>query len=570
DFSSHSNVYFYSKKAIVNQLVSLFARVSDYNEDNQQEYFIFQWMKDTIMKCVLWMLFALPCFCRARADSGSDSFAVNVENDEIDCSKPIRCPRDLVFAIDTSCFVSNTSRTKIRNFIRDLTARLFIGSGSYGTRVGIITYSNNYYHRAYFEEATDSSTLRNIIMTMDLSQETICLRRTDILLNSILKRYFTKETGDRVGNEFANTLILITNGATMPSLYKASTIREARALKASGASLLVVGFQEDDDINSTIAKGMYKAAIEEWEEVVTSTQFLFQIGSLKNASSFVEPIVKMMCDTYKSCMSRRIPCTQGRVCCGCPYMFSVPGTIGALMLPFVAVRSGLCLEEGCIRSPDSSCKVSLSPGDPLCVGKVLVESTMSELTNVQLLQGYGYVEIAFRFLGKLELHGFYRMFKAAANYKSKAFAAITEFQVKRGVEVTFSNLQVPSALGVKNGITALEVALDVETSLLDNTLTAIDIAESHNDAGLASFLREYILPGQLKAKKEVFEYITQYHALGQGVGEYILNEVLYNKYQPETIDIFGMTQENKNFKREQTKTNDGKKIPVNRHVQVEL
>ncbi|CAH1799671.1 unnamed protein product [Owenia fusiformis] len=546
--------------------------------------------------------FLLCCLCLSgavefrRPESTDD---VVIFGDETDCNKPLRCPRDLVFAIDISCFVSNRSKTLMRNFIRELTARLYISPGAYGTRVGLVTYSNSYYHKMYFEEAADNFELRNIIRYMDLNQPNMCFRRTDLLLNSIRLRYFNPHIGDRVVNKYANTIVLITSGATWPSSYSQQAIIEAQELTKMGAKILVVGFFEPEipksnvttspttaapinnttqnDTNTTpptspsrssdttpayptttgevFRTGEQIRAMDEWEQLASNpfSKYRFFVEDLEKYVTFVNPVMKVMCDTYKSCTSDKIACAPKRLCCGCDYMFVEPGLDQTMMWPFLAVMLGKCLEEGCIRNPEGYCKVTRLPPVPPCLSAALLKHALVELTNLQLLQGYSYVGIAYRFFETdLDLDGFFGMFQAASNYKGANFAKMTEFQIKRGVSATFFNLKLPNNLRINNGVEALYIAMDIEKLLFEGMEEVIALSERHNDAELAGFMKKTILPGSIKARKEVAQYIAQYHLLGPDIGEYILNKILREKYPIGNVNLFGIPRKMKSS----AKTND--------------
>ncbi|CAH1799670.1 unnamed protein product [Owenia fusiformis] len=507
----------------------------------------------------------------SRYERPEDTEDVVIFGDDTDCHKPLRCPRDLVFAIDISCFVSNRSKKLIRSFVRELTARLYIDPGAYGTRVGFVVYSNSYYHRMYFEEATDNFELRNVIRYMELNQPDLCFRRTDLVLNSIRHRYFNIEQGDRVGNEFANTIILITSGATWPSAYSRQAIIEAEELKKIGAEILVLGFLEPDtnttaspttaaptndttNYTSPPTTSAYPTttevfrteeqirAMDEWEQLASNpfSKYRFFVEDLEKYVTLVNPVMKVMCDTYKSCTSDKIPCAPERLCCGCDYMFVEPGLDRTMMWPFLAVLMGKCLDEGCIRNPGSNCKVTREPPIPPCLSSALLDHALVELTNVQIVQGYSYVGIAYRFFETdLELDGFYGMFQAAANYKSQNFAKLTEFQIKRGVSATFLNLRLPHDLRIHNGIEALYIAMDIEKSLYENIEEVIDLSNRNKDAQLATFMKTTMLPGAIKATKEIGEYIAQYHLLGPDIGQYILNRILRENYPVTKMTLFG-------------------------------
>ncbi|CAH1798681.1 unnamed protein product [Owenia fusiformis] len=476
-----------------------------------------------------------------RDDTGDDLDVIHDAEDNIDllmadakCRKSIKCNRDIVFAIDTSCNISQKRREEIRRFMIAVIRDLKIGTKHVGgSQIGIVTFNSVFYHRTYLDEDLSMRDVLITILELNLESRGKCDRRTDVVLRTLRERYFNIDSGDRIKS--GNVLILITTGPTTPKLKYFTATRESAILKTlKRAGVFVVGVLDNPDVSKDLF------TLNEWNTLASEPSEK-NVITISNFTEETAPIAKQLVDNIcgavkKTCQILRVRCSDPKLCCGCRYKF----TIGlSLVYPLMAQKSGKCLDEPCLNDPASPCYIPKPASNktdsdfllPSCGEVEEKKHAVVKLTNVQLLFGYNYVGLAMAFMEvNRSLEGFQRMFMAAANYKTKNFMAIMEFQIKRGAKAELLTFDSNVKLDFKSSLWALKYALEVETELIRSIEGMIVMADMNNDAELASFLKWKILPGSYRGKREITSYITQQRALGRHRGEYIMNAVLMDRY----------------------------------------
>ncbi|CAH1774630.1 unnamed protein product, partial [Owenia fusiformis] len=157
----------------------------------------------------------------------------------IDCSDAI----DIVFAVDTSCSISDADKDRIRTFMTEI-ARAFFLSPSIendGVQMAALTFNKGTQHVAFLSDVRNPDKLIQSIETMNLT-EVDCTTHTFAALERMTNLYFTPERGDRP--DAPNIVILLSDGVTKPSGRTKDTFKNADALRATGAELLVVGLPQ--------------------------------------------------------------------------------------------------------------------------------------------------------------------------------------------------------------------------------------------------------------------------------------------------------------------------------------
>jgi len=153
------------------------------------------------------------------------------------------------------------------------------------------------------------------------------------------------------------------------------------------------------------------------------------------------------------------------------------------------------------------------------------EAGINRQINMELYASYTYQSMAFHFdRDDVALPGFAKFFRKSSEEEREHAEKFMEYQNKRGGRISLQDIKRPERDEWGSGLEAMQVALQLEKSVNQSLLDLHKVASGHEDAQMCDFLESNYLEEQVKAIKELGDYITQLKRVGPGLGEYIFDK----------------------------------------------
>nr|KAG5706933.1 hypothetical protein BaRGS_021439 [Batillaria attramentaria] len=145
--------------------------------------------------------------------------------------------------------------------------------------------------------------------------------------------------------------------------------------------------------------------------------------------------------------------------------------------------------------------------------------------NMELHASYCYQSMAFYFdRDDVALPGFAKFFREASVEEREHAEKLMKFQNQRGGRIVLQDIKKPDRDEWGTGLDAMQVAMALEKSVNQSLLDLHEVASTHNDGQMTDFLEGNYLQEQVKAIKEIGDYITNLKRVGPGLGEYMFDK----------------------------------------------
>ncbi|XP_039112340.1 ferritin heavy chain-like [Hyaena hyaena] len=143
------------------------------------------------------------------------------------------------------------------------------------------------------------------------------------------------------------------------------------------------------------------------------------------------------------------------------------------------------------------------------------ESAVNNLINLELHASYVYLSMAFYFKREdVSLENFAEFFLRQSHEKKEQAQKLMELQNQRGGRIRFHDIMKPDRDDWESGLNAMECACHLEQILYQSLLDLHQLAISKQDIHLCSFLESNYLHEQVKAIREMSDYITNMRKMG--------------------------------------------------------
>ncbi|CAH1796793.1 unnamed protein product [Owenia fusiformis] len=139
----------------------------------------------------------------------------------------VKCGLDILWVFDTSCSISESNRTLIRNFIKDVADNFNYGANPGQTLMSVLTFDKGAEHQFYFHQVKSITKFKRMASNIDLNAVQ-CKTLTWQALQRAPK-YFETANGGR--EEAADVILLVSDGVTYPRKKAYKTIAAAQQFK---------------------------------------------------------------------------------------------------------------------------------------------------------------------------------------------------------------------------------------------------------------------------------------------------------------------------------------------------
>jgi len=127
--------------------------------------------------------------------------------------------------------------------------------------------------------------------------------------------------------------------------------------------------------------------------------------------------------------------------------------------------------------------------------------------------------------------GLHKFFKKSSDEEREHAEKLMKYQNTRGGRLVLQDIEKPTKDEWMSPMQALVAALELERSVNNNLLKIHAAASSHNDPQLCDFLETHYLEEQVKSIKELSDLIIQLKRCGPGLGEFIFDKELAEKFE---------------------------------------
>lgn len=149
------------------------------------------------------------------------------------------------------------------------------------------------------------------------------------------------------------------------------------------------------------------------------------------------------------------------------------------------------------------------------------EDALNTQVNMELHASFVYMALAYQFdRHDIALKGFHEFFKKNSDEEREHAEKFMKYINNRGGTIKLSPIRPPPKYDYQTGLEAMEAALDLERRVNESLLKIHELASKHSDAHLTDFLEAEYLDEQVKAIKQLGEFITNLKRVGPGLGEY--------------------------------------------------
>uniref|UniRef100_A0A673TQF0 Ferritin n=1 Tax=Suricata suricatta TaxID=37032 RepID=A0A673TQF0_SURSU len=125
------------------------------------------------------------------------------------------------------------------------------------------------------------------------------------------------------------------------------------------------------------------------------------------------------------------------------------------------------------------------------------------------------------------LKNFAKYFRHQSHEEREHAEKLMELQNQRGGRIFLQDIKKPDRDDWENGLNAMECALHLEKSVNQSLLELHKLATDKNDPHLCDFIETHYLNEQVKAIKELGDYVTNLRKMGapeSGMAEYLFDK----------------------------------------------
>ncbi|KAM4014920.1 ferritin heavy chain B-like [Anomaloglossus baeobatrachus] len=156
------------------------------------------------------------------------------------------------------------------------------------------------------------------------------------------------------------------------------------------------------------------------------------------------------------------------------------------------------------------------------------EAAINRMVNLELYASYTYLSMSFYFdRDDVALEHVAKFFKEQSHEEREHAEKFLKYQNKRGGRVVLQDIKKPDRDEWANTLEAMQAALALEKTVNQALLDLHKLATDKVDPQLCDFLESEYLEEQVKAIKQLGDYITNLKRLGvpqNGMGEYLFDK----------------------------------------------
>ncbi|XP_035208323.1 soma ferritin-like [Stegodyphus dumicola] len=159
------------------------------------------------------------------------------------------------------------------------------------------------------------------------------------------------------------------------------------------------------------------------------------------------------------------------------------------------------------------------------------EAGINKQINMEFYASYVYLSMSYFFdRDDIALPGFREYFKQMSKEEIEHAEKLMKYQNMRGGRIVLKSIAKPEVEDWKNGLKAMMAALELEKTVNQALLDLHTVATAHNDANMCNFLESEFLQEQVEHIKELSNYVSNLHRVGDGLGEYLFDrETMHSK-----------------------------------------
>lgn len=155
------------------------------------------------------------------------------------------------------------------------------------------------------------------------------------------------------------------------------------------------------------------------------------------------------------------------------------------------------------------------------------EAHINRQINMELYASYVYLSMATYFSREdIALHGFAKRFRESSKEERDHADLLIEYQLKRGGQVVFKDIQKPNRDEWGSAYEAVEASLELEKTVNQSLLDIHKTADTREDAAFTDFLEGEFLKGQVDDAKEIADLLTRMKRAGAGLGVHLIDKEL--------------------------------------------
>ncbi|KAK2082976.1 Ferritin heavy polypeptide-like 17 [Saguinus oedipus] len=166
------------------------------------------------------------------------------------------------------------------------------------------------------------------------------------------------------------------------------------------------------------------------------------------------------------------------------------------------------------------------------------EEAVNSHIKLEVYASYVYLSMAFYFnQDDVALKNFYRYFLSLSDDKKEHAEKLMSLQNQRGGFIYLHDIKKPERRGWESGLKAMECALHLEKTINQSLLELYQLATEKGDAQLCDFLVIYYLDEQVKAIKELGDYVSNLRRIRSpevGLAEYLFDKLTLSGRVRET------------------------------------
>ena len=155
-----------------------------------------------------------------------------------------------------------------------------------------------------------------------------------------------------------------------------------------------------------------------------------------------------------------------------------------------------------------------------------VNSAINKQINTELYASY-YYQNAARYFERYDvaLYNVAKFFQDNSNEEREHAEMFQKYIINRGGTLELDTIEKPPT-DYQNTLDAMTQALQLEKKVNLSLLKIHQLASTHNDSHLADYLEEHFLDEQVRAIKQLSDYVSNLQKVGTGLGEYMFDKHL--------------------------------------------
>ncbi|XP_032141724.1 ferritin heavy polypeptide-like 17 [Sapajus apella] len=158
--------------------------------------------------------------------------------------------------------------------------------------------------------------------------------------------------------------------------------------------------------------------------------------------------------------------------------------------------------------------------------------------KLEFYASYVYLSMAFYFnQDDVALKNFYHYFLCLSDDKMERAQKLMRLQNQRGGFICLHDIRKPERQGWESGLKAMECAFNLEKTINQSLLELYQLATEKGDPHLCDFLESHYLHEQVKAIKELGDYVSNLRKICSpeaGLAEYLFDKLTLSGRVRET------------------------------------